>query len=249
MSTAFTDVKPFPANPRAGMGDNRPPLDETVVADFLEGLRAERDLPARIAELTERGNAAGECQDEETAGRYGDYIKMAREAAKAVDAERERHNRPILTAQRALVAKARSLTDPLECASGHVRKKLDAFMWEQRRKADEARRVAEETARKAREAAEREAIDAGQDPTSAPIVDVRPAEIAEPVARGDLGSRVGSTTAWLHEIESVRQLPDRILKHEKVVEALNKLIAAEVRGGAREIKGCRIWSEQRTAVR
>lgn len=74
-------------------------------------------------------------------------------------------------------------------------------------------------------------------------------KVAEPVVRGDLGSRVGTTTVWRHEILSVRQLPDAILKHEKVVEAINKVIAAQVRGGARSIKGTRIWDEKAVAVR
>ena len=48
---------------------------------------------------------------------------------------------------------------------------------------------------------------------------------------------------------SVRQLPDSILKHAKVVEALDKVIAAQVRGGTRELKGCEIFPETSTAIR
>ena len=52
-----------------------------------------------------------------------------------------------------------------------------------------------------------------------------------------------------HRILSVRQLPNSILTHAKVVEALDKVIAAQVRSGAREIKGCEIYSETSTAIR
>jgi hypothetical protein len=74
---------------------------------------------------------------------------------------------------------------------------------------------------------------------------------AAPIARGDYGSRVGTTTVWHHEIESVRQLPDRLLKHAKVIETLDKLIAAEIKSasGKCEIKGVRIWSDQQAVVR
>ena len=72
------------------------------------------------------------------------------------------------------------------------------------------------------------------------------------MARGDLGARVGTRTVWHHEIESVRQLPDRLLKHPKVLDALNVVIAAEIRSMGTtktDIKGVRIWSTQAAAVR
>jgi hypothetical protein len=47
----------------------------------------------------------------------------------------------------------------------------------------------------------------------------------------------------------VRQLPDRLLKHPKVLEALQSVVAAEVRSGVREIKGVRIWSTDEAVVR
>ena len=67
--------------------------------------------------------------------------------------------------------------------------------------------------------------------------------------QGDMGAKVARVTTWKHEILSVRQLPDSILKHAKVIEALDKVIAAQVRSGARELKGCRIYSETGTAIR
>lgn len=247
----FPDVKPFPgeaSQAAAPIGHNRPPLDEMIVAEFMEGLA--RDHPGlidKIDQLTERGKDAGPCQDEDLAGKYGDFIKMAGSAAKAVESEREHHNRPILNAQRALKAKADALVGPLLRAVDNVRRQLDAFMAEQRRIAEEARRKAEEEARKAREAAE--AAAAESDAEAAPVVEVTPAPVEQPVVRGDYGARVGTRTEWHHEIQSVRQLPDSILKHPTVIEALDKVILGLVRGGTREIKGCRIWSEQKAAVR
>jgi hypothetical protein len=257
MSTAFPDLKPFPsaAQPVAASGsdravdshDNRPPLDEMIVADFMEGLRIDPRLLPRIDDLIAKGKDPAPCDSEDLAGKYGDYIKMVGTVAKMVEAEREKHNRPILVAQRALKAKADSFTAPLSEAAGRVRRRLDAFMAEQARIANEKRRQAEDEARAAQKAAMEAAADAPAG--AAPIVDIKPAEVEKPVARGDYGARVGTVTVWSHEIESVRQLPDRLLKHPKVIEALDKVIAAEIRGGAREIKGVRIWDEQKAAVR
>lgn len=264
MATAFPDVKPFPGqpNPRAVIGGNRPPLEEVIVAEFVESLRSEDGLLDRIDELVSKGRAAGACDSEERAGRYGDFVKMAGVAAKAVEQIRERHNRPILTAQRALKGKADAIVAPLTEAVNNVRKQLDAFMAEQRRKAaEEARRLEEQrqaAIRAAEEERQRQLDEArangeielpAMEELGLPAVTVAPIEVEKPAVRGDYGSRVGSQTIWKHEITSVRQLPDTILKHPKVIEALDKIIAAQVRGGAREIKGVRIWDEQTTVVR
>lgn len=257
MSTAFDNIKPFPSPSlqTAPIGHNRPPLDESVVAEFMEGLKADAGLLVRVEQLVTRGNAAGPCTDTDLAGRYGDFIRMAGEAVKRIEAEREKHNRPLLTAQRTLKTKADAITAPLVQASNNVRRQLDAFMAEERRKEVEARRQAEEQARIAREAAaaeaRRQAEERGADPDEVvvPAVEIEATPVEAPVARGDYGARVGTTTKWRHEIISVRQLPDRILKHPKVVEALEKVVGAEVRGGAREIKGCRIWDDQVVSVR
>lgn len=258
-STAFPGLKPFPsaAAPVAAPGsdraidshDNRPPLDEMIVADFMEGLRSDPRLLARIEELIAKGAAPAPCDSEDLAGRYGDYIKMVSTVSKMVDAEREKHNRPILNAQRALKARADSITGPLAEAAARVRARLDSFMREQARIAAEKQRIADEQARAAQKAAMEAAADAPHG--AAPVVDIAPAEVAKPVARGDYGARVGTTTVWRHKIEKVRQLPDRLLTHPKVIEALDKVIAAEIRSasGKLEIKGVKIWSDQVAAVR
>jgi hypothetical protein len=218
----FPDVKPWPnQKPEpapAGVGHNRPPLDEAILADFVEALGHE--LLTRIDDLANRGLNADAPQDDGEAGRYGDFIAMCREAEKAVEAERERHNRPLLTAQRSLKGRADGILAPLQRAAAHVRAKLDAYI-------------------RAKEVAERAASADNQHAIAAPA----------PAIRGDYGAKVGTTTVWLHEIESLRQLPDSILRHEKVVAALNQVIGQQVRSGTRQIDGVRIWSEQRAAVR
>lgn len=254
MSSAFSDLDPFPSNPRAVPGDNKPPIDEQIVIDFVEGLRtsASVDLVARINQLVAKAADPSDITSTEQAGRYGDFIGMCREVEKAVEAERERCNRPLLNAQRALKGRADALLAPMQAAAKIMRGKLDVYMAEQRRIEDERRRVAMEAAREAREAAEaarREAEAKGQPVEAAPIVKIQPAIVEAGPIRGDYGATIGTQTVYRHEIESVRKLPNDVLNHPTVIEAIDKVIRARVRGGSRTISGVRIWTEQKVSVR
>lgn len=259
---AFPDVKPFPTAPapaQAGMGHNRIPFDEQAVLDFEEAM-LESGLKKRVADLVGSAGRVGECADAETAGKIGDLAKMCRAAAQAIEAEREKVNRPILTAQRALKGKADGYVGQLDEAMRPVKATLESFMAEERRRADEARRKAEEDARAIAEAErarlqaelDARAAESGDEPEFAevaPFVAPAPVEVEAPVVRGDYGSRIGSKTVWHHEIESVRKLPDHVLNHEKVKAAISQVVGQMVRGGTRELKGARIWSTQETNIR
>jgi hypothetical protein len=139
MATAFSD------NPRAVLGGNNPPIDERILIDFDEALGEHDGLLARLDEMVIKANGAGPCLTKDTAGRYGDFIKMTSAAAKVIESERETLNRPLLTAQRALKARADHYASKATGAGATVRKLLDAFLAEEERKrrAEEAR-IAEE---------------------------------------------------------------------------------------------------------
>jgi hypothetical protein len=288
------------------IGGNRPPIDEQVVIDLAEALAAE-GLTARIEELIASAGRAPNITSPEIAGRYADLIKQMVAAGKAVEAEREKLNRPLLNAQRALKGRADAITAPLKDAETEARAKVRRYDAEQeeierqarmRREAEERKAreeaeaerrhlqaiadeearqerlrlqaIADEAARKerlrlqaiederavaeAREAAKIE-VEAETVEVAAPVVEVEVAyqpaapEPERTVIQGDMGAKVARVTVWKHEILSVRQLPDSILKHAKVVEALDKVIAAQVKVGTREMKGCRIYSETATAIR
>jgi hypothetical protein len=260
MRTQFADVAPWPADSDrqiAGPKHNEPPLEERIVMDFAEKLTAD-GIAARIAELIASADRAPDCTSSETAGQYGDLIKMAGAAVKRVDEAREGFNRPLLNAQRALKSKADGVVADLNDRATKLRTGLNGFLAAEEKKAAAERarlaeqlRAAEEAARKVREEQEAVAAEKGEalpEPVYEPVF-VAPPMPTAPIARGDLGSRVGMTTVWKHEIISVRQLPDAVLKNAKVVEAIDKVLAAQIRGGAREIKGCRIWDEKVASVR
>lgn len=290
MAIIQRELAPTPEeNPRVKMGDNRPPLEEQIVIDLAEALAAD-GLGKRIDDLIASAARAPAITSPEIAGRYADLIKQMVAAAKAVEAEREKLNRPILNAQRALKGRTDAIIAPLSVAEKEARGKVDRFDAEQaaierkrredaeieRRRLqaiadDEARqerlrlqKIADDKARAERlrlqaiederAAAEaREAatviVDAEEIEVAAPLVEISVPEPQRSAIQGDMGAKVARVTTWHHRIVSVRQLPDSILKHAKVIEALDKVIAAQVRQGTRELKGCEIFSETGTAIR
>jgi hypothetical protein len=160
MSTVFADVKPFPTpNPNTGMGGNNPPLEEQILLEFDEALRANEGLIDRIAQMEAKAKALDDCPDQDAANRLTDFIKLTKVAAAAVEEERERLNRPMLNAQRALMARANSYKSRAEIAGKMVNVHLSRFMKERDDlKRAEAARVAEEY--RLREAARQAEIDA-----------------------------------------------------------------------------------------
>lgn len=241
MATVFDNVPDWPETKvRDPRYDNAPPLEERVMLEFQEELERE-GVKARIDELLAGAARSPKCDSQEIAGKIGDFCKQASDVEKRVNAAREKHNRPILNAQRALKGKADEVMGPLVREVARLRQDLNFFM------AGEARKRREEEERLQREAAEARAAAAEVSPElaeqiAAPVVE-------KPVARGELGAKVGTRQVWKHRVASVRQLPDRILKNERVLEAIDKVVAAEIRAGAREIKGVEVWAEDEAVVR
>lgn len=253
-----------------------PPPYVLIVDLFDEALDGKDGLRARIAQIIERGADPMVCDSDDLAGRMGDFIKMVANVEAIVDQARTTIKAPYLEATRALDGKARGITDALAAAKKNVKARLDAYVREQAEKAaaerrrieaeqarlraeadERARRQAEAERRRlqeaedARAAAERReaAVVIAPEPEpvyAAPAIKAAP---EAPVFRGDLGSRVGVRTVWKHKIDSVRQLPDAILKHPSVIETLDKVIAGQIRVGLRAIKGATIWDEQTSSVR
>lgn len=242
----FNDVPDWPeraTTQRDPRFDNQPPLEERVMLEFEEEL--ERDgIKARVQELLESAARVPEINDDAIAGKVGDLLKMTRNVEKQIGDTRERHNRPLLNAQRSLKGKADGIFALLGDATNSVRQRLNVYVSDQARKRAEEQRRREEEARKAREAA------AAVSPELAEQIEVPKAEAPKPIARGDLGANVGTRTVWRHEVEvPIAKLPKAILENEKVRAAIDQVIAATIRAGTKEIKGVRVWSEQEAAVR
>jgi hypothetical protein len=125
----FPDAKPFPGAEPPPMGHNRPPLEDRILFDFDEALRS-KGLDAKAQEIIEAAGRAPVVDSEQAAGAVGDLVAMAGETAKAIEAEREVLNRPLLNAQRAMKGRADALTNPMRIAVIPLREALDAFIAE-----------------------------------------------------------------------------------------------------------------------
>lgn len=254
MPKHFTNAPDWPtgeAPPRAHDPlDNKPPLEAQITMAFEEELRA-AGLDKRILELSESAGRAPACDSPAIAGKLGDLLSMARAAGKAVDELREKHNRPVLNAQRALKAKADGFTEGLATAMRPLKARLDAYIAEEARKRREAERAAEQEAAAARaEAAKRAAAAEAEGREAAPAPEITPAKIEAPQARGDLGTLVSARKVWRFEREApIAKLPKAILENEKVVAAIDQVIGAMVRNGDRKIKGVRIWEDVQANIR
>jgi hypothetical protein len=261
-------VKPFPGqseNPRAVIGGNAPPPEEMIVIDFDAALDDEPNLRTRIAELLAKKGALPKCDHPETAAKFGDLMKIISTVIGKIEAHHATVKAPYLAATRAIDAKKRNLVDDLGELRAQANGALNTYLAEQRRlQAVEAARIAAEQERMRAEAAERQriadvaiakAVAEGAAVAPPPVEyepEPEPEAPAAPepiVLRGDLGARVGTKKTWKGEIESVRKLPNAILGHPNVIEALNKVIAGLIRGGSRDIKGVRVFEEETVSVR
>jgi len=66
---------------------------------------------------------------------------------------------------------------------------------------------------------------------------------------GDYGAKVSTRTDWVFEVVDFGKLPLAIRRHPSVLEAIDKVIRAQVRGGARDIPGVKIWPATKAQVR
>ena len=158
--TKIATARPIESDsaPVVGMGHNRAPIDEQVVLDLADALQA-KELGSRINDLVNSLARAPVITSPTIAGRYAELIKQMVAAGKAVEAEREALNRPLLNAQRSLKGRADAITAPLKNAELEARarlKKYDDEIAEQERKREaEARRSLLARAARDRETLER----------------------------------------------------------------------------------------------
>jgi len=198
-SDAIHDVKPWPA---ADRHHNAPPLEDRITFDFDVAIAA-KELDDRVRQIVASADASPDpLESPEDAGKAADLVAMARDAAKAIEAERETLNRPLLTATRALKSKADALVAPMDAAVALVRDRLDDWV---------------------------AANDAA--------------------ALGDYGAKASARESWSFDVVDYGKLPIAIRRHPDVLAAMDKVVRAQVRGGARRIAGVRIFAATKAAVR
>lgn len=243
-----------PAPLRDPRYDNDPPLHERILMDFAEDLDS-AGVTARIAELVD---GAARCpvkiDNEEQAGKVGDFCRLASAVTRKVDEIREKYNRPLIDARTNLKAKADGALAPLVTAMTELRGRLNTYVQEQEARRRAEQRAADEAARRLREEQERITREVEQE-TGVAVAPAPAPTFAPPpkaIVRGDLGSAVSARTVWKHErLVPIAKLPKSILENAQVVEAVDKVIAAMVRNGARNpsIKGVNIFETTAAQIR
>ncbi|HDZ73739.1 MAG TPA: hypothetical protein ENH55_13420 [Aurantimonas coralicida] len=264
------DTSAIPESAPAGPGDNLPPSAVEMLRDDLA--ERYRGLTARHDELLAAGvRTPSSVDDDETAGKFGDFIKQVTGAIKSAEAARIDEKEPYLEGGRAVDGFFKKIIEPLAKLKKAVEERLNIY---QRRKADEERRAREEIASKAREEAEVAAREAAERAKALKTPsDMDPALAAESTAtraaedaavakkaaaakaadlsrtRGDLGSVASLRTDWTGELEDRALLELEPLREHLTQDCLDKAIRAYAKAGGRQLTGARIWQRQQTVVR
>lgn len=235
---------PFPGeNPvSAGLGHNRPPVEETVAAEFREELLRNRpDFLHRFDDMIAAADRVV-IESDETLGRAGDLAKMYRAAANHIDETHQAVKAPYLAGGRAVDAQKNALRTRLDEAGRRVSASMNAFV---------AQRAAEQRAEQERIAAEQRAaaevaaqVGAGE---VAPIAAAEPRR-PEPV-RSDAGATVSTKEVWNSEVEDYLKAFKAVKTDPKVREAIDAAISRLVRAGQREIPGVKVWPTQQAIAR
>jgi hypothetical protein len=161
---------PDVGNPRAGIGGNKPPLEELIPAEFRAQLLAERpDFLAKFDALVEAAARAKATNDDEL-GKCGDLVKAYRALIAHITETHKTVKQPHLDAGRLVDAEKNALLQQVEAAKATVESIGNAFVAKRdaEAKAERDRIAAEQRAAAERVAqAERDRVRAEQEAAAA----------------------------------------------------------------------------------
>jgi hypothetical protein len=251
----------------AKIGDNLPPANtpENLQIDLadrhekvLTGARNLIGAAARIPEVID---------DEETAGKAGDYIKQVTGCVKNLEALRVSEKEPYLSLGRVVDGFFKRTQDSLNTSKMAAEKPLGVYL-KKKAAAEQKRRDDEAAALRAKQAEEEKAAkmlqDAAMVPQAEQMLDqaiiteqavakaevqaaAKPADMAK--SRGDAGSLASLRTVWVGELEDQDKLDLERLRHHLHPDALRKAINSYVSGGGRELRGAKIYESSKPVVR
>ncbi|QDV34934.1 hypothetical protein [Tautonia plasticadhaerens] len=248
------------------IGHNAPPSDAEMLRESL--LSAHESLLTNAEKLVESvGRIPERCEDDSTAGKIGDLIKLLTGQRKNLESARVAEKEPFLSLGRAVDGFFKGYIDQLDAAKTKAQKPLDAYL---KLKAEEERRRRLEEAEALRLQAEKEAeaaaaLEAAQlQPLAESALDqaqvteqqalrahasaaAKPAGMAQ--ARGSSGSLASLRTRWVGEVTDRNQLDLDALRAHIPLEALQKAVNAFVAAGGRELKGAKIFEKSEAVVR
>lgn len=251
----------------AKIGDNLPPANtpENLQIDLadrhekvLTGARNLIESAARIPEVID---------DEETAGKAGDYIKQVTGCVKNLEALRVAEKEPYLSLGRVVDGFFKRTQDSLSSSKSVAEKPLGVYL-RKKAAAEQKRREDEAAALRAKQIEEERAAkmlqDAAMVPQAEQMLDqaivteqavakaevqaaAKPAEMAR--SRGDAGSLASLRTIWVGELIDPAMIDLEALRPYLHPDAMRKAINGFVTAGGRELRGAKIYESSKPVVR
>lgn len=248
----MTDTQP------AEIGHNEPPAP--IDKEF-------EDLESRVSQLKQTANRWAnerpEILDDDMAIKVEDFLGQAKAEKTAVENRVKGLTKPLrdeaaaIRAQHApLVKVCETIIEVLNPIKQRWLEKKEAERQAQlkreKEEAEQAEREAAEAIKKAEEGTgdvigNAIAADAAQDVAADAQKKVQDTARTKTSIKGDYTARAsGLRKYWVGEITDIDAVFERYRDNEKVIDCLHKLVNADVRGGARRIKGVKI--EEKTRV-
>lgn len=249
---------------------NNPPDDLTILRERLEDEAASL-IERRDELLGSVERCPSDIQDEETAGKVSDLVKLISALHKNSEATRGARKEPFLASGRLVDSFYKKITDPLTAGKQKIEGYLTAYQRrkaeaERKRREEEARRQAEEAERAAQEAvrraealahvedldvaieAEEAAKQAQADAEAArKAAEAKPAELSR--TRGDFGSVASLRTYWDFADLDRKALDLEMLRPHLPQDALEKAIRSFIKAGGRQLGGVKIFENTHAVVR
>lgn len=251
------------------IGDNMPPETPPIRDRLVEDYAA---LAKRRDELIEAADRApATVEDEDTAGKIGDFIKQLTAAHKNAEAARVDEKEFFLDGGRQVDGFFKTITEPLAKAKKLIEARLTEYQRkkaaeERRRREEEERKAREEADRLAKEAAERAAALAQESDLDEALAAEEAAKAAAAVAskahqetsanaadlsrtRGDYGSVASLRTFWNFRNLDRDKLDLAPLRAHLPQDGLEKAVRSFIKAGGRDLNGVEIFEDAATVVR
>lgn len=246
-------------NEPATLGHNNPPTELEILQERLQDYKEETDTLNRLSGM----EIPAEIQDDDMSGKITDHIKALKNLQSGIDKIHKAEKAPYFECGKQVDSwknRFKGEIDPL------IRKaSLPVLAWNKKKEEAEQLRLAELSLKAEEEAVklakEAEAhADAGIEDTADELMDmaVREQAKAELVAskiaevkgrsRGDMSVASNSKT-WTGELTSRGVLEIEKLRDYFTDDDINKAIKRAVKAGAREIRGTRIYQQDKLSVR
>lgn len=246
-------------NERLAIGGNKPPSESEILQQRLAGYTKEEAL---INSLISQP-VPNEISDDVEAGKLADFIKSLKSARATVEKIFKDEKEPFLAATKVADgwknAKWAKIDDCVVKATKPIlawnKKKEDAERARQLELARQAQEAAEKLAKEAEEHANAGIAETAEDLLNFAVEEEKKSEALVESADSQRGRSIGSFASastrkvWVGVIDNSVLLDLEALRKYFNADSIDKAIRAAVADGVREIRGVRIFQEDKITIR